>query len=219
MCVKNGMISDWWEGMNGFKMEGWVDGPRDWWTMGGLKWEETDWCYLLAMLHTVLGQHTAQCLYPFILRLSPASHFGPFLLPSYLLSSFIFTFLNSSDKFSEFLLSLTLSLLSHSSFLLPLLPPQHLSFSVPINQIFCLFYPVCPCLSICHLQWLVWVSGIRRDRHQSVSEISQLKSHDTMRHGRSLLLSRNWQCWVRDTESKRRAKKRCAMCMFAWMNV
>lgn len=40
--------------------------------MGRLKWEETDWCYLLAMLHKVLDQHSAQCLYPFILSSLPS---------------------------------------------------------------------------------------------------------------------------------------------------
>lgn len=39
---------------------------------GRLKWEETDWCYLLAMLHKVLDQHTAQHLYPFILSSLPS---------------------------------------------------------------------------------------------------------------------------------------------------
>lgn len=60
------MISDWWKGMNGFKMEGWKDRARDWGMMARLKWEETGGCYLLVMLHKVLDQHTAQCLYPFI---------------------------------------------------------------------------------------------------------------------------------------------------------
>lgn len=40
------------------------DWTRDWWPTERLKWEETD---LLATLQTVLGQHTAQCLYRFIL--------------------------------------------------------------------------------------------------------------------------------------------------------
>lgn len=59
----------------------WKDGVRDWWMMWRLKWEETDRCYLLAMLHTVLDQHRAQCLYPQILSFLPSwdSQYGPFL--------------------------------------------------------------------------------------------------------------------------------------------
>lgn len=38
------------------------DEASDWFMMGRLKWEETDGPYLLAVLHTVLDQHTAQCL-------------------------------------------------------------------------------------------------------------------------------------------------------------
>lgn len=45
-------------------MEGW----KSLGLMDGLKWAETDWCYLLATLHKVLDQPTAQHADPFIFR-------------------------------------------------------------------------------------------------------------------------------------------------------
>lgn len=37
------------KGLDDSKMEGWKDGPRDWWMMGRLKWEENGYGYLLSV--------------------------------------------------------------------------------------------------------------------------------------------------------------------------
>ena len=112
--------------------------------MGRLKREETDWCYLLAMLHTVLDQHTAQCLYPFILSSLPSSDllrlplffffvifcFFESSFPSFLfiLSFTILYYIVQSDvspHFYSLSLSLSLSVSPHLSL--------SLSFSVPLS--------------------------------------------------------------------------------------
>lgn len=144
---------------------------------------------------------TAQCLCPFILSSLPFLESVCLSLYSFF-SHVTFTFYSLyCPKYSKYLLSLTpLSLPSHSSPLFTITPPQHLYFC-PVSQIFCFFAfspSLCPsvCLvypSLSHLQCLAGVSvwHLRRQASVCVSEISQLKSHDTMRHGRSLLLSRN----------------------------
>lgn len=79
---QSSMISDWWKEVDGgFKTEGWNDRATDWWMMGGLKWEEADWCYLLALLHKVLDQHPAQCFHPFLFSLFPSLNSPLSLLP------------------------------------------------------------------------------------------------------------------------------------------
>lgn len=104
-----------------------------------------------AMLDTVLGQHAAQCLYPFILSSLPFLEFVCLSLYSFL-SHVTFTFCSlQCPEYCKYLLSLTpLSLPSHSSPLFTITPPQHLYFC-PVSQtvFFCFFCLFTLSLSLC----------------------------------------------------------------------
>lgn len=120
---------------------------------------------------------------------SPVILSSPPLLQGLTLKSFPFTLLSLSPFTRVFpwlpfaVLRDPLSLPYHSSCLLLLTSPQHRSFSFPSVGFFLLFrsLSLCPSvrLSLCHLQRLVWVSGIRRDRRHSVCQKSPSSNHMT----------------------------------------
>lgn len=223
------------------RWKGWKDGVRDWWMMGRLKWEETDWCYLLAMLHTLLDQHTAQCLYPFILSslsslvslcLSLWS-FSPFTLPSSPLTHTLVPLTYSKHSSNLHFLSLWLPFpfpfihlaFYYYSLLSILLSSYHQSdfFAFLLSPSLCPSVCLSGYLSLCHLQCLVWVSGNRRDRRQSVCQKSHCSNHmtqwDTADHCcRPEADSAEWET-LKVSEGRRDTMFRCVMRICAWMNV